>query len=210
MSWRALILLLLLAVIASWQGGRQLGLWLVEQAPESISSASNSESESGQVLDADGKPLAPQPPQPRIDGTLGVPKEMEPVEWTIAPIIASRADANSYKKDGEENDEDDEENSERRDSERNGSSTDNDSVRTIDVRHTDSGSSSARPAAPSSNLVVSWQELLKKELAQCNSASFFKRPGCIQSAQSKYCGPNNAWGKVSDCPDRTTVNNPGG
>jgi len=187
MSWRALILLLLLAVIASWQGGRQLGLWLVEQAPESISSASNSESESGQVLDADGKPLAPQPPQPRIDGTLGVPKEMEPVEWTIAPIIASRADANSYKKDGEENDEDDEENSERRDSERNGSSTDNDSVRTIDVRHTDSGSSSARPAAPSPNLVVSWQELLKKELAQCNSAGFFKRPACIQSA-------------ITDCP----------
>lgn len=210
MSWRALILFLVLAIIASWQGGRHLGLWLVDQAPESIASASSSAEDRNQVLDADGKPLAPQPPQPRIDGTLGVPKEMEPVEWTITPVIASRADANSYSKDGEENEEGDEENAERRDSERHDNSQEADAVRTIDVRGSDSGSPTARPASPPANLVVTWQESLKKELAQCNSVGFFKRPGCIQSAQSKYCGPNNAWGKIPACPDRSTGNSPGG
>lgn len=210
MSWRALTLFLLLAIAASWQGGRQLGLWLVDQAPESIASASNPENERGQVLDADGKPLAPQPPQPRIDGTLGVPKEMEPVEWTIAPVIASRADANSYKKDGEESEEDDEENSERRDSERNDSGSDADSSATTDARAPNSGATTARPGTPPPNLTVSWQDSLKKELAQCNSVGFFKRPGCVQSAQTKYCGPNNAWGKISDCPDRGSANSPGG
>jgi hypothetical protein len=202
MSWRALTLFLLLAIVASWQGGRQLGLWLVDQAPESIASAFSPKNESGTVLDADGKPLAPQPPQPRIDGTLGVPKEMEPVEWTIAPIIASRADANSYKKDGEEDDDESEteENKE----------TSSDAVRSVDVRAPSADSATARPNTPPALPALSWQESLKKELAQCNSVSFFKRPGCIDAAQSKYCGPNKAWGKIAECPSRANAWNPGG
>jgi hypothetical protein len=203
MSWRALILFLLLAFVASWQGGRQLGLWLVDQAPESIASASSAKDDRSLVLDADGKPLAPQPPQPRIDGTLGVPKEMEPVEWTIAPVIASREDANSYKKEGEE-DEEDEDSDDQKDSE--GSA---DSVRTVDVRATDAGSQAARPnATPSATL--NWQDAFRKELAQCSKVGFFKRPSCIDSAQNKYCGPNNAWGKISECPDRGSSPNVGG
>jgi hypothetical protein len=203
MSWRALILFLLLAFVASWQGGRQLGLWLVGQAPESIASAFNAKEDRNQVLDADGKPLAPQPPQPRIDGTLGVPKEMEPVEWTIAPVIASGEDANSYKKEGEE-DEEGEDGDDQQDSEGNA-----DSVRTVDVRAADARSQPVRPGAtPSASL--NWQDSLRKELAQCSKVGFFKRPSCIESAQNKYCGPNNAWGKVSECPDRGSSSNIGG
>lgn len=201
MSWRALTLFLLLAIVASWQGGRQLGLWLVEQAPESIATAFKQSNETGEVLDADGKPLAPQPPQPRIDGTLGVPKEMEPVEWTIAPVIASRADANAYKKDGEDGDAS--ENEEDKE-------TSSDSVRTVDVRASGADSATTRPNTTPPILTVSWQDFLKKELSRCNSVSFFRRPGCIDSAQSKYCGPNNAWGKIAECPERANAFNPGG
>jgi hypothetical protein len=201
MSWRALILFLLLAIVASWQGGRQLGLWLVDQAPESIASALTPKNERGAVLDANGKPLAPQPPQPRIDGTLGVPKEMTPVEWTIAPIIASRADANSYKKDGEQ--EDESEGEQNKDS-----STD--SVRTVDVRAPSANFMAPRSNTPPPIPTLSWQDSLKKELNQCNSVNFFRRPGCIDTAQSKYCNPNKAWGKIAECPDRTNVISPGG
>lgn len=204
MSWRALIIFLLLAVAASWQGGRQLGLWLVEQAPESIASASNQKDDRGEVLDANGKPLAPQPPQPRIDGTLGVPKEMGPVEWEIAPVIASRADANSYKKDGED---DEEENPEQQDNDSNNS--DPGTVPTIDVQST-SGTSAPRPATPPPAPPISWQASLKKELTQCRNVGFFRRPGCIDSALTKYCGPNNAWGKTADCPDRNNTLTSGG
>ena len=208
MSWRALILFLLLALIASWQGGRQLGLWLVEQAPESISSSTTAAQARGQVLDADGKPSAPQPPQPRIDGTLGVPREMAPVEWAIEAVIASRADANSYKKEGDE-DEDEGDESEKDNDERRDRDRDPDGVRTVDVRAPTSGASSTRPVttpAPPS----SWRDALKKELTQCNSVGFFRRPGCIDAAQTKYCGPNKAWGKVAECPDRGTTNMTGG
>ena len=200
MSWRALILFLLLAVIASWQGGRHLGLWLVEQAPESIASASNPAEDRRQVLDADGKPLAPQPPQPRIDGTLGVPKEMEPIEWSITPVLASRADANSYKKDGEE-DEEDGDTEQDADSPSNGQDTEG--VRTVDVRAQQSADAqTGRSGGIASSPPANWQDALKKELAQCSSVGFFKRPNCIQTAQNKYCGPNNAWGKTADCPGR--------
>lgn len=205
MSWRALILFLLVAIVASWQGGRQLGLWLVDQAPESIASASSTTNDRGQVLDADGKPLAPQPPQPRIDGTLGVPREMQPVEWTIAPIIASREDANSYKKDGEEDEEGEgEDRNNQQDRQDN-----TDTVRTVDVQAATAGSQAARPSA-SPSATLNWQDALRKELAQCSKVGFFKRPGCIDSAQNKYCEPNNAWGKISDCPDRGSTPNVGG
>lgn len=201
MSWRALTLFLLLAIVASWQGGRQLGLWLVDQAPESIASALTPKSESGSVLDADGKPLAPQPPQPRIDGTLGVPKEMAPVEWTIAPVIASRADANSYDKDNEENDESE------NDQDQESSS---DSVPSVGVGAPSANFFTPQPNMPPPVRVLSWQESLKKELTQCNSVNFFRRPGCIDAAQSKYCIPNKAWGKIAECPDRNNAVSPGG
>jgi hypothetical protein len=128
---------------------------------------------------------------------------MEPVEWTIAPVIASREDANSYKKEGEE-DEEDEDSDDQKDTE--GSA---DSVRTVDVRASDAGPQAARPGAtPSATL--NWQDTLRKELAQCSKVGFFKRPGCIDNVQTKYCGPNNAWGKISECPDRSSSSNVGG
>jgi hypothetical protein len=208
MSWRALIFFLLLALVASWQGGRQLGLWLVDQAPESIASSSNAMQARGQVLDADGKPSAPQPPQPRIDGTLGVPREMAPIEWTIEAVIASREDANSYKKEGDEDEDDDDESQEDND-ERRDRARDPDGVRTVDVSPPPSGSPTTRPVTTPAPLYT-WRDALKKELTQCNSVGFFKRPSCIDAAQTKYCGPNKAWGKVAECPDRGTNNLSGG
>lgn len=191
MSWRTLIIFLLLAAVASWQGGQQLGHWLIEQAPESIASASKPTDDRSQVLDADGKPLAPQPPQPRIDGTLGVPRDMEPIEWAITAVIASREDANSFEQEGEGDDENE-----------NSPDGDQDSVRTLDVT---SSTATAPPRSGQPTTIASdnWQQALTSELARCNSVGFFRRPGCIDAAQNKFCGPNNAWGKVAGCPARS-------
>lgn len=194
MSWRALIIFLLLAIVASWQGGKQLGQWLIEQAPESIASAFNPTDDRSQALDANGKPLAPQPPQPRIDGTLGVPREMEPIEWTIAAVLASREDANAYDKDGEGSEE----------SDTDSLGGDQDSVRTLDVSSASAIAAMPRPVPVTPIAAESWQQALTKELARCSSVSFFRRPGCIDAAQSKFCGPNNAWGKVTGCPTRSS------
>lgn len=211
MSWRILFLLLLVAGIAAWQGGIQLGTWLVGQAPLSVTSASTSDAAA--VLDADGKPRAPQPPQPRIDGTLGVPREMAPIEWTIEAVIASYEDANSSGKNSDEDgdDDDDEKSSERRDYEASaagrGLPTGPRDVATVDLG-LPGVSPNAKPqsASPTNTRTIAapldgaWQQALKKDLEQCTKQGFFQRPSCIQNARNKHCAPNNAWGKVADCP----------
>ena len=228
MSWRTLLVFLLLAGVASWQGGIQLGEWLVSRAPESIASASSIKETKDQVLDANGKPFTPQPPQPRIDGTLGIPRTSMPVEWTITPVIASASDVGSLPMAV-----DNEGNYERRDNELAaggaGLSQSESDIATLDIaaspsRTPPSGTPST-PARPSTAkpkfvfeeirtsentdptkapvvTVYSWTQNLKKEIDQCANIGFFQRPTCVQNARNKFCGPNNGWGRTADCPPR--------
>jgi len=229
MSWRTLIVFLLLAAVASWQGGAQLGEWLVARAPESIASGSGTKENRDQVLDASGKPFTPQPPQPRTDGTLGVPRASVPVEWSITtPTLASDSGIGTA-----EMAVDAEGNYEKLDNElaaggaalAQGQSD----VATLDIasttatKSTPAGTVTGTPArtgsAPAQSeglrtstntdptkapviTVYSWQQNLKKEIDQCSGLGFFQRPTCIQNARNKFCAPNNAWGKTADCPAR--------
>jgi hypothetical protein len=211
MSWRILFLVLIVAGIAAWQGGIHLGTWLVAQAPLSVASVPSSGPSA--LLDADGKPLAPAPPQPRIDGTLGVPREMAPIEWTIEAVIASYEDANSSgkKSDDDDDDDDDDENreksSERRDYEASaagrGLPTGPRDIATVDLGLPGFAAGAKPQPTPPVN-TGAWQQTLKKDLEQCAKQGFFQRPSCIQNARNKHCAPNNAWGKESDCPATST------
>jgi hypothetical protein len=208
MSWRVLIVFLVLAAVASWQGGVQLGNWLVTRAPDTVASVADKDFKTLK-LDARGRPIPAQPPQPRIDGTLGVPREVEPIEWALEAITAANfeTDPNSMKVEG---DEDDEalvsEGSETADAKRLGL----DVARRTDATDVTASSSSGfvqRPAAPPvppgiTVTVISWQQSLKQELEQCSKVGFFQRPTCLQTARNKYCAPNDAWGKAADCPPR--------
>ncbi len=224
MSWRVLIIFLLLAAVASWQGGLQLGEWLVARAPDSIASASSPRSSTEQTLDSNGKPFTAQPPQPRIDGTLGVPRESAPVEWTIATVIAEQfdADPNAMKIDAEGN-------YERQDHELAAGGADllmgNHDIATLDVANPtqepptyssaqagvtraagvsqDNKSVMVSSAVSPAAAAYAWQQALKKDIEQCNSVGFFQRPSCVQNARNKFCSPNNAWGKTADCPARS-------
>ena len=217
MSWRILFLILLVAGIAAWQGGMHLGTWLVAQAPLSVTSAPSTGPSA--LLDADGKPLAPPPPQPRIDGTLGVPREMAPIEWAIEAVIASYEDANSSGKKSDDDDDDEDENkeksSERRDYEASaagrGLPAGARDIATIDLGLPGVTSGSKPQPTPPGNtgsiaspVGGAWQQALKKELEQCAKQGFFQRPSCIQNARNRHCAPNNAWGRVSDCPATST------
>jgi hypothetical protein len=213
MSWRVLIIFLLLAAVASWQGGLQLGEWLLARAPESISSASSSRSNSGeQILDANGKPFAAQPPQPRIDGTLGVPHESAPVEWTVTAVIAEQFDSDHELAAG-------------------GADllSGIQDIATLDVAgNTREQSASSTPSATGERggsagavspprtsaslqprtvtpaaVTLTWQQALRKDIEKCDGAGFFQRPSCVQNTRNKFCTPNNAWGKTADCPARS-------
>jgi hypothetical protein len=211
MSWRVLIVFLMLAGVASWQGGVQLGNWLVTRAPDTIASVADKDYKT-LPLDARGRPITAQPPQPRIDGTLGVPRELVPIEWAIEAVTADdfEIDPNKMKVEGDDDDEDSKvsEGSETTDAKR----LAQDNARRTDRRDgADTQPSPSafgqRPAAPPvppgiTVTVITWQQSLKQELDQCAKVGFFQRPTCLQNARNKYCAPNDAWGKAADCPAR--------
>jgi len=226
MSWRFLFLFLVLAAASAVFGGIELGDWLIEHTPESIAQASSANARSDReiVLDANGKRFTAQPPQPRIDGTLGVPREMAPVEWTIAAVTATQLEpeANATQVGTDEPQE--------LPTAGVGLSSAANDIATVDV----SGARSAAPmpapvtappasgkspaaasaaprdrappaaaaAAAASNL-PGWQQTLRREIELCNNLGFFQRPSCVQNARNKICTPNDGWGKAPECPPRT-------
>ena len=206
MSWRVLIVFLVLAAVASWQGGVQLGNWLVARAPDTVASVADKDYKTLQ-RDAKGRLITAQPPQPRIDGTLGVPRELDPIEWAIEAVTAEdfETDPNRMKVEDDEDDDTANDGSETADAKR--------AERNAKERSDNTASAAPpqsvaiRPTAPPvppgiTVTVISWQQTLKQELEQCGKLGFFQRPTCLQNARSKYCAPNDAWGKTADCPAR--------
>ena len=225
MSWRFLFLFLVLAAASAVFGGIELGDWLIEHAPESISQAAsaNSNNDRDIVLDANGKPFRAQPPQPRIDGTLGVPREMAPVGWTIAAVTATQIapEENATQVGTDE--------AQELPTAGVGLSSAASDIATVDV----SGARSAvpipapvttppaggRPPAPApvaprdrapppaaaaaASNIPGWQQSLHREIEICHNLGFFQRPSCVQNARNKICTPNDGWGKVPECPPRT-------
>ena len=86
MSWRILVMTLLVALGVSAWGGVQLGDWLVQHAPQAAPAPGADDDGAQAVLDANGKPYLAQPPQPRVDGTLGVPDKPTAANWNIQTV----------------------------------------------------------------------------------------------------------------------------
>lgn len=67
----------------------------------------------------------------------------------------------------------------------------------------------AAPALPKPTLRITeipaenphaWVDNLKAELARCATLGFFERPDCAWAARKQYCGQNQGWGAVKECP----------
>jgi hypothetical protein len=208
MSWRVLIVFLVLAGVASWQGGVQLGNWLVTRAPDTVASVADKDYRT-LALDARGRPITAQPPQPRMDGTLGVPREITPIEWAIEAVTADDFEIDPTRTKVDDDDENPVgEGSETADARRLAQdSTQRNDRSNIAASQSTTLGSGPRPVAPPvppgiTVTVISWQQSLKQELEQCARVGFFQRPTCLQNARNKYCTPNDAWGKTADCPAR--------
>lgn len=204
MSWRALILFLIVIVFGASVGGIMLGEWLVESSPTVVNRTITAGAKDPEpVLDADGKPFAAQPPQPLVDGTLGVPKTRTETEWKISETAAVDVQDGALRQLDTVS----------------GLPPGPSDVGMVDVSNNNAGTpipTGATPAAPSpppsrpaatptqpAPSSSSWLQSLRKEMGQCESLGFFQRPTCIQNARNRYCNPNNAWGKVSECPARS-------
>ncbi|AUL18171.1 hypothetical protein BTL47_00745 [Bordetella holmesii] len=223
MSWRLLFATLLVALAAAAWGGVQLGDWLVAHAPAASESPGQEKGDADQaVLDANGRPYVAQPPQPRTDGTLGVPEQPATREWAVNTVSLFDTNSDPSVQISRDSISMDRARELAADSEvplPNGPSD----VSTLDLQQT-ALPGIAPPAAPpvqqagvtrvnppvalntpqtqAPRAPANWQQQLRSELDHCATLGFFERPSCSWAARNKYCAPNRAWGSSADCPRR--------
>ncbi|TAL81227.1 MAG: hypothetical protein EPN46_06995 [Candidimonas sp.] len=215
MSWRFIIVVLLAAAGASAWGGLRLGDWLVAHGPEH-KAVTETLPVAVPVLDANGKPFVAQPPQPQVNGRLSVTEPIPPVDWKIpdkslvqllpngvVDLATTTITMDEAKQIAASN----------------GHQA---LVGIADVSGLDMTASDSKrppitqpiqpieaPGVPPPTTTeprnvrpanTAWQASLRQEILACSALSFFDRPSCAWAARNKYCEPNNAWGKVHDCP----------
>lgn len=214
MSWRIIFAILIVAIGASAWGGLRLGDWLVAHGPVAPVIPAHPELSSVPVLDADGRPYTAQPPQPLVNGQLGVPQQPDQIAWQIPEASLDETKSNptidlattTISMDeaimiAEMN-----ENPQRLQGIADISglglgdgafgNASNAPLQPIEV------APPPPPPPPTSNNRA-WQASLRQDLQACSAQSFFSRPSCAWAARKKYCEPNNAWGRVSDCPAKS-------
>lgn len=212
MSWRFILVALLVVAGASAWGGISLGNWLVSHGPETPPVPEGLAMSDVPVLDADGQPYVAQPPQPLVNGRQGVPEAVGQIAWQLPekslahddsrPPIAIATTTITM--------------DEARDIAHGGGQPggfanmdellgawqdgqNNPPIQPIDVP----APPPPPPAGSAPGMDDNWQLALRQEIAACSRLGFFDRPSCAWAARNKYCGPNNAWGKTNDCPAKS-------
>ncbi|MGO1766749.1 hypothetical protein CAP48_03835 [Advenella sp. S44] len=188
MSWRLLFLsLLIVAGVATW-GGLQAGDWLIEHAPVSANVPNVMESDPNPMVDADGRPIQLQPQQPLMSGAQGVPKQPDPVQWQVDAEEGEQAIEQAVTTNNSE-------------------ITVGDATDTLDGGHTGDNEQGMQPIRRSRDAgraaqAGDWEPAFRQAMSECRALGFFDRPACLSRVRNQYCGANNAWGNVSDCPSR--------
>lgn len=177
MSWRLLSFTLLVLAGIATAAGLYTGEWLVAHAPKQANLPNITENDPAPPVDANGVPIMRQPPQLLMSGRIGLPDPMPEVDWHV------KAENLSEDK--------------------------TDSIPFImeSVINADSASRivNTRPINPQQNNQpiansAGWQADFQREMAACRQMGFLDRAGCVHETRARYCGANNAWGKVDDCP----------
>jgi len=209
MSWRSIFVILVLAAGASAWGGLHLGEWLVAHGPVATASSHHAPLVTVPVLDADGNPYTARPPQPLVDGRLAVPEAPPVIAWQIpessldetksnqviavattsitmveAQQIAGGGGATHFTGIADVG--------ELMGNLNQGAPP----IQPIEAPDAPAPQTTSRPVGNSG----AWQAQLRQDLQACDAESFFDRPSCAWAARNKYCTPNNAWGRVADCP----------
>jgi len=204
MSWRVLIGFVVLVMAGSAMGGVALGNWLVDQSQDlTVDGRTNTGRTPEMVLDAAGRPLSGVPPQPLVDGGLGVPPLAVTINWQIDgislfdtvldPMVVLARGNEAFTV------------SDMLSSAGQGLALGPSDVATIDVTTLQPEPVRAQPVAAAAAVVASptdvgWREQLNQAVNACSSVGFFARPNCIDRARKKYCEPNKAWGQDDLCP----------
>lgn len=211
MSWRFIIAVLLIAAGASAWGGLKFGDWLVAHGPAAVAPPNTEDTGKVAVLDANGLPYTARPPQPLVNGTLGVPDQASQVKWQLTDPSTDSLTSNPTIHVATT--------TITMDEARVLAEGSQDGLHGIaDVGGLGLGGNGNQPLqpvdmappppAPNSEPDPTvnnpaWQASLRQDLQACSAKSFFDRPSCAWAARNKFCGPNKAWGRVADCPAKS-------
>nr|WP_246814987.1 hypothetical protein [Parapusillimonas granuli] len=209
---------LFLAAGASAWGGLQLGNWLVAHGPAAPVIEERPELSSVPVLDANGLPFVAQPPQPLVNGRLGIPELPDSYPWEVSEASIDELKSNPTIDIATTTITMDEA---RQIAESMGEGQSLQGIADVGSLGLGAGQAAGQnmplqpievaPPPPPPPPVVTpqaaggnqWQAALRQELQACSALGFFDRPSCAWAARNKYCEPNNGWGRVRDCPAKS-------
>lgn len=210
MSWRFMFVVMVVAAGLSAWGGITLGHWLIAHGPETSPITEDLLVSDVPVLDADGRPYTAQPPQPLIDGRLGVPEPVTNIAWDVpdtslvddaenVPIAIATTTITLEQA----------RHMAHPDDQFQGLADVGDLIGALQAGQQMLQPIDMPPPPPAPAPMATpetdgnWQLALRQEINACSNLGFFERPSCAWAARNKHCGPHNAWGKTRDCPDRS-------
>lgn len=200
--WMRIALFLLICAAVAGAAGAWLGHSLVQSAP-AFETRDEERDEIQRLADVG----VPEAPQPRVDGTLGVPARQDhdglpalvsaldgpdpgialsTVEAPPPETLAARRPADPARTSipglGDES-----------------PFGHGQRVNPADLPP-ELAFAVALPADAPASDSRSWQDHLNAALAECDTRGFFGRFGCHDNVREQYCTPHDAWGKVAACP----------
>ncbi|WP_432785922.1 hypothetical protein AAEX37_00048 [Oligella sp. MSHR50489EDL] len=188
MSWRLLIFTVIVFAGIATALGLQAGDYLIERVPVQANIPNVTELDPPAEYDALGHLITPQPMQPLLDGTQGLASDKPNVDWKV-----KKESLDVTLKNEEKSAMYAEENQRLSGVITQGSTSSNQTFQPIRRQETTQGNAGDNQA---------WVGAFNQAMAQCRTMGFNERPGCISRVRNQYCGGNNAWGKVPDCPAR--------
>lgn len=187
MSWRLLIFTVIVFAGIATALGLQAGDYLIERVPVQANIPNVTELDPPAEYDAQGKLITPQPMQPLLDGTQGLASTKPDVDWqvkqsSLTDTIKNEESSAMY-------------------------AEENQRLSGVVTQGTTGGGQTFQPIrrqapAQSDGGNLAWVGAFNQAMAQCRTLGFNDRPACINRVRNQYCAPNNAWGRVADCPAR--------
>lgn len=200
---RKYILMALGCVGAVALGGFLLGAWLSWNAPADLTMVTANPppvprqgSAEAPVAQIDASAFVPEPPQPRLDGTRGVPRRQVQANAPIPMVSALDQPPpdtvlSSVMPDP--------------------NAPPPETPQPYDPAATLTPAQQApQPAGqiatvdatttPPAPAVEGWMVALRTDLERCGSQSGVSRGLCQEQAQWKHCSSNNGWGRIAECP----------
>lgn len=189
MSWRLLIFTIIVFAGVATALGLQAGDYLVERVPVQANIPNVTELDPPVEYDDQGQLIVPQPMQPLLDGSQGLASANPEVDWAVKEASLGDTIKNEERSAmyAEEN------------LRLSGAVTQGSTGETKNFQPIRRGNSSQGGSAGGN---LSWVGTFNQAMTQCRALSFNDRPSCVSRVRNQYCGANNAWGRVADCPAR--------